>query len=202
MRIPSDLFACSVVGRSGSHDALTGWTHALTVVFLAFVVIAAAKAAQQPATINVSSMGFKDGGALPKEFTADGADVSPPLSWDKPPAGTKSLALSCEDPDASRGSWWHWIIFNIPPSQTQLTRTIPHVPSFADGTTQGTNDFKKLGYNGPAPPPGKVHHYIFKLVALNSKLNLRAGSSKDEYTRAIAGHVIGSGQTTGTYSRP
>lgn len=150
---------------------------------------------------SVSSTAFGAGKRIPQKYTGDGADLSPPLSWSAPPAGTKSFALSCEDPDAPRGTWWHWIIVNIPPGARSLAENIAKTEKLKDGSRQGKNDFGKTGYNGPSPPPGATHHYHFKLVALDKMLDVSQGFGKREYAQAIKGHVLGEGELTGTYSR-
>ncbi len=151
--------------------------------------------------LKVTSTAFGDGKAIPKKYTGDDKDVSPALQWSAPPAGTKSIAISCEDPDAPVGIWWHWIIYNIPPDVKSLKEGIEKTETLANGASQGTNDFKKVGYNGPAPPPGAMHHYHFKVVALDTKLLLKPGCTKTEFAGALRGHVLGSGELTGTYSR-
>lgn len=156
---------------------------------------------QKAKQITITSSAFKEGSAIPKEYTGDGKDISPPLSWSDVPEQTKSLALTCEDPDAPRGTWFHWIIFNIPPSTRKLKEDIKKTATLPDGSLQGNNDFDKPGYNGPAPPPGAVHHYLFKLLALDTKLDITPGCTKSEYHKATNGHILAAGQFTGTYTR-
>ncbi|MBX9693793.1 MAG: YbhB/YbcL family Raf kinase inhibitor-like protein [Cyanobacteria bacterium] len=153
------------------------------------------------AQLSVKSTAFTEGSIIPNKFTGDGQDVSPPLTWSDPPASAKSIALTVEDPDAPAGTWFHWIIFNIPPSERQLSQGIEKAPKLKGGITQGSNDFRKLGYNGPAPPKGSTHHYQFKLVALDSPLTLQPGCTKTEFYGAIKGHVLARGTLTGLYSR-
>ena len=153
------------------------------------------------AKLNVQSSAIKDGAVVPKKHTGDGEDNSPALAWSAGPAGTKSYALTCEDPDAPGGTWWHWILFNISPETQQLGEKVPKVAKLAQGVTQGNNDFGKPGYNGPAPPPGKLHHYQFKVVALDTVLSLPPGCNKEAYKQAIKGHVLAEGQVVGTYQR-
>jgi Raf kinase inhibitor-like YbhB/YbcL family protein len=162
------------------------------------ISLSSANAAQKLA---VTSTAIKEGASIDKKYTEDGADFSPPLAWSKGPAGTKCYAISCEDPDAPMGTWWHWIIFNISPSTQVLGENVPKVPALAGGVEQGSNDFRKIGYNGPAPPPGKVHHYLFKVVALDTLLNFKGVIRKEAYADAIKGHVLAEGQLTGVYKR-
>jgi len=151
--------------------------------------------------LEVTSTAFQEGQAIPKQYTGDGQNSSPPLKWQDPPAGTRSLALICEDPDAPRGTFTHWLVFNIPVQTRELSEGLPGQACLPDGTTQGSNDFGKVGYGGPAPPRGKPHRYAFKLFALNEVLGLHAGATPDEFRKAVEGHVLAQGQLTGTYAR-
>jgi Raf kinase inhibitor-like YbhB/YbcL family protein len=143
---------------------------------------------------------FAEGGRIPRSYTCDGKDVSPPLSWDGVPEDAKSLALICDDPDAPGKTWVHWVAFNIPPAARQLPEAIAPGKTIPGGGTQGKNDFRKLGYGGPCPPGG-THRYHFKLYALDADLPLPAGATKAELEGAIAGHVLGQATLTGKYSR-
>ena len=176
----------------------------LVLSTVSFLLTASAVNAQKNkpvSSMKVSSQSFTNGDTIPKEFTADGIDVSPPLKWSKAPEGTRSLALTCEDPDAPRGTWFHWIIFNMPSDKTSLEKDIKKNPKLTEGTVQGTNDFRKIGYNGPSPPKGPKHHYNFKVFALKKKLDLKPGCSKLQFYKAIQGNVLGKGVLTGTYQR-
>lgn len=151
--------------------------------------------------MKVSSTGFGDGQFIPPRYTADGENRSPPIHWTDPPAGTRSLALVCEDPDAPGGTFVHWVAWNVPPDRHDLPeglRPAPHV----DGMTQGRNDFGRNGYGGPRPPPGGPHRYRFHVYALDDKLDLEGDASMEELEGAIAGHVLGEGVLTGKYQRP
>jgi Raf kinase inhibitor-like YbhB/YbcL family protein len=132
----------------------------------------------------ISSGSFPNGGYIPKQFTCDGTDISPELSWTNPPPGAQSFALIAEDPDAPVGTWTHWVVFDLPPS----TRSLPEgvgkmIDKLPDGGRQGANDFGKTGYGGPCPPPGKPHRYFFKLYA------------------AIEHHVLDEAEWMGRYRR-
>src|SRR5262245_39903925 len=122
-------------------------------------------------SLEVSSSAFREGEAIPKQYTGDGKNVSPPIRWEGGPSNTKSYALICEDPDAPVGIWTHWIVFNIPADKDALEEGVPSRDLFPDGTKQGRNDFGKIGYGGPAPPKGKPHRYFFKLYALDTQLD-------------------------------
>ncbi len=151
-------------------------------------------------SFSVKSAAFPEGGTIPKQYTCDGADVSPPLSWTGTPAATKALALVADDPDAPVGTWTHWIIWNIPPDHP-LSEGVQKTEILADGSQQGKNDFRRIGYGGPCPPPGKPHRYFFKLYAVNAKLDLKPGVSRSELEAAIKGHVLAEAQYMGKYGR-
>ncbi len=144
---------------------------------------------------------FAVGGEIPRKYTCDGADVSPALHWNDAPAGTESFALIADDPDAPVGTWTHWIIWNIPARTTALPEGVPKAGESGDGTRQGGNDFKRVGYGGPCPPPGKPHRYFFKLYALDAKLDVKAGVSRNELERAMNGHNLSQTELMGTYAR-
>ena len=149
----------------------------------------------------MSSSAFQEGKSIPQQYTGDGRNISPPLRWGDPPAGTRSLALICEDPDAPRGTFTHWVAFNLPAESRELAEGVPGEETLPNGTTQGTNDFGKVGYGGPKPPPGKPHHYFFKLYALDQPVELRPGATKAQLLAAVKGHVLGEAQVMGTFAR-
>ena len=144
---------------------------------------------------------FSEGFPVPKDYTADGQNASPPLQWGEPPAGTKSFALICDDPDAPRGTWVHWVIYNLPADVRQLGPAMPAEATLPNGARQGTNDFKRIGYGGPAPPPGKPHRYFFKLYALDALLSLAPGATKEQLLEAMRGHQLAEGKLFGVYGR-
>jgi Raf kinase inhibitor-like YbhB/YbcL family protein len=151
--------------------------------------------------IDITSKAFKDGEPIPKQYTADGKDISPPLSWGKLPDGARSVALICDDPDAPRDKpWVHWVIYNLPVDVRELAEGIAP-QNLSNGARQGKNDFGKIGYGGPSPPPGKPHRYYFKLYALDRMLDLPAGATKDQLIAAMKGHVLAEGQLMGKYGR-
>ncbi len=137
----------------------------------------------------IKTTAFSGGGTISKQYTCDGADLSPGLTWAGAPAGTQSLALIADDPDAPVGTWTHWIVWNIRP-EAALPEGVSKVESLSDGTRQGSNDFKRIGYGGPCPPPGKAHRYFFKLYALDAKLDVKPGASRNELERAMKGHML------------
>ncbi len=150
--------------------------------------------------IKVKSEAFEEGGMIPKKYTCDGEDASPPLSWTGVPEGTEALALICDDPDAPVGTWVHWVIFNIPPDTTGLSENIPPERVLESGARQGRNDFGNIGYGGPCPPRG-THRYYFKLYALDKKVDLEPGATKDELLKAMEGHILAEGRLMGRYKR-
>ena len=150
--------------------------------------------------MEIKSSAFGSGEMIPAKYTCDGADFSPPLEWSGSPAGTRSFALICDDPDAPMGTWVHWVIYDIPPSATMLAEGITREKDLPGGGTQGINDFRKIGYGGPCPPGG-THRYFFKLYALDSELGLKPGVTKDQLLKAMRGHILGEAQIMGTYKR-
>ncbi|MCW8812765.1 MAG: YbhB/YbcL family Raf kinase inhibitor-like protein [Chlorobium sp.] len=137
---------------------------------------------------------------MPKKYTCDGENVSPPLEWIGIPTTTKSIALVCDDPDAPIGTWVHWVVFNIPASVNKLNEKIPSPKVLENGTTQGNNDFKKIGYGGPCPPGG-IHRYFFKIYALDKRVELTPGATKKELIKEMEGHILAEGKLMGKYSR-
>lgn len=152
-------------------------------------------------TLQLTSTAFKDGDPIPPRYTCTGDDISPPLAWTGGPAGTKSFALICDDPDAPMGTWVHWIIFNAPADSVGLPESLPTLPELPNGARQGKNSWKKVGYGGPCPPPGKPHRYFFKLYALDAMLPLDASAGSRNVQDAMKGHVMAEGQLMGTYQR-
>jgi Raf kinase inhibitor-like YbhB/YbcL family protein len=146
---------------------------------------------------------FTAGGVIPAKHSCDGVDVSPSLAWNGAPPGTVAFALIADDPDAPAGTWVHWVLFNLPGGITALPEGVPKTDQLAGlgGALQGRNDFKRIGYGGPCPPPGKPHRYFFKLYALGAALPLKAGATKQEVERAMRGHVLAETSLMGTYAR-
>ena len=151
--------------------------------------------------ISISSDAFENGSSIPTEYTCDGDDRSPALLWKDLPEGTRSIALIVDDPDAPGKTWVHWVIYNIPADSTGLTTAVPKNKSLDDGSLQGKNDFGKIGYNGPCPPPGKPHRYFFKVYALDTTLSLTSGATKSQVEAAMSGHILAQGEMIGKYGR-
>ena len=144
---------------------------------------------------------FGNGGEIPRKHTCSGADISPELSWKRVPEGAKALALIVEDPDAPGGTWTHWLIWNIPASKSGLPEAVPRKSSLDEGAMQGANDFNRIGYGGPCPPPGRPHRYFFRLYALDQALEVRAGAGRGEFDGAMAGHVLEQAEYMGMFKR-
>lgn len=158
-----------------------------------------------PMSIVVESSAFASNAPIPIKYTGDGDDISPPLKWSKLPEGVKELALIADDPDAPTPEpWVHWVIYNIPPDAPGLPENVDKSgePSQPPGARQGKNSFGKVGYGGPAPPPGHgLHHYHFKVYALREPLEAKAGLTKKELLELMKGRVLAQGELVGTYER-
>ena len=180
---------------------------ALLVVLLIDKQVIAGTAKKNPGAgrmamkLEISSPMFNNGQTIPKQYTADGKNISPPLKWSQPPSGTKSLALICDDPDAPAGTWVHWVVYGIPANITELVEGAGLVGNLPDGAKQGTNSFGKIGYGGPSPPPGRPHRYFFKLYALDFDLSAEAQADARRIEQKITGHTLANGQLMGTYGR-
>jgi Raf kinase inhibitor-like YbhB/YbcL family protein len=152
------------------------------------------------ATIQMTSPAFQEGEMIPTQYTCDGDNVSPPLDWKAIPEGTKSLALIVDDPDAPRGTFVHWVLYDLPPDLEGLPEALPSGKGLPIGGEEGINSTDQLGYIGPCPSSG-THRYFFKLYALDEKLNLPAGETKAKLLEAMEGHILGQGQLMGRYKR-
>jgi Raf kinase inhibitor-like YbhB/YbcL family protein len=175
---------------------------------LAFgALTAGAVAAQTPAAITVTSATLKANEVIPKDHTADGRNVSPALMWSGAPAATKQFALVMDDPDVPMpGGFVHWVVYKIPaaakglPAELPMDATLTAPPELA-GTIQGLSGFRRAGYRGPAPPPGKPHHYKFTVYALDAELPLAEGLNRTDLMKALEGHIIGQGSLVSIYER-
>lgn len=144
---------------------------------------------------------FEDGQPIPAKYTCSGADVSPSISFLNVPNGTKSLVLIVDDPDAPRGTFDHWVVWNISPDVKSLSEGAKELFGKGSQAKQGTNGFGNAAYNGPCPPPGKPHRYFFKLYALDTLLNIKEGSFKKDVEKAMQGHILDQVEIIGTYQR-
>jgi len=167
------------------------------------------------AQLTLSSPSFRNGQPIPAKHSCEGENASPALNWEGVPAGTKSFALICDDPDAPGGSWVHWVIYDIPANTVSLPENIQKrdameaVGSMSGrdnaklpGAKQGVNDFGKVGYGGPCPPRRHgAHHYHFRLYALDAELNLTPRVTRKQLEAAMKGHIIAEGELVGTFVR-
>lgn len=190
-------------------DGCITWRVALLLTLLsAIALISVACGPREPILpeegkmeLFVSSPAFQEGDRIPTKYTCQGQDVSPLLAWSEPPVGTQSFALIVDDPDAPGGVFTHWVLFNIPSDSRELPEAIPAQAQLPSGALQGKNDFGRIGYGGPCPPPGAPHRYRFTIYALDQPLDLKAGVSKKPVLDAMQGHITAQGQLTGTYQR-
>ena len=148
----------------------------------------------------LTSTAFAEGEPIPSKYTCDGEDISPPLQWRDVPEGTRSFALIADDPDAPRGTWDHWLLYNLPAEARNLPEGVPAEAELSDGSRHGQNSWSRLGYGGPCPPSG-THRYFFKLYALDTLLELDAGASKERLSQAMEGHVLAEAVLMGVYTR-
>ncbi len=155
----------------------------------------------EPGGLRLTSPDFVHGERIPRRHTCEGDNVSPGLAWIGVPVETRSFALICDDPDAPRGTWLHWTLYNLPAEAIELGAAVPAHPELPSGARQGTTDFGKVGYGGPCPPPGKPHRYFFRLYALGTVLNLAPGVNRAELEAAMKDHVLATGTLMGTYER-
>ena len=151
-------------------------------------------------TMNLTSSAFAQGQPIPVRYSCKGDDVSPALAWDEPPAGTKSLALIMDDPDAPVGTWVHWVLFNIPVSAREWPENTPTDSILPNGAAQGITSARSHGYHGPCPPSG-THRYFFKLYALDTLLSLPSSANKADLLTAMEGHILAQAELMGTFSK-
>jgi Raf kinase inhibitor-like YbhB/YbcL family protein len=149
----------------------------------------------------LSSSSIAPGAAITDDFACTGADRSPELVWSGAPKSAVTFAMIVEDPDAPNGTFTHWVAYNIPASRTSLPSGVPRTAEIPGGGTNGMNSFGNIGYNGPCPPPGKIHHYRFHLFALNSALSVGEQADAAAVEAAIAGHVVAEAELIGTFKR-
>jgi Raf kinase inhibitor-like YbhB/YbcL family protein len=151
--------------------------------------------------MKILSTTFANGQPIPKDCTCDGENRSPHLAWSDIPVNTRSFGLVCDDPDAPRGTWVHWVLFNLPADAVELKPGVPRVPELPSGARQGLNDSANIAYDGPCPPPGKPHRYFFHIYALDCALNLAPGTTRSDLDEAMVGHILADTALMGTYQR-
>jgi Raf kinase inhibitor-like YbhB/YbcL family protein len=158
--------------------------------------------AQGESAMKINSSSFTDGAKLPRAYVytdCNGSNKSPQLSWSDVPTGTKSFAIICHDPDAPGGTFYHWVLFNVPASATSLPEKLSKDAQLSNGALQGRNDFRKIGYDGPCPPSG-VHRYVFTVYALDTTLSLGAHATTQDVLDALQGHILDRDEIVGKYS--
>jgi len=137
---------------------------------------------------------------IPKKFTCDDINISPPLEWSQVPEGTKTFAIICNDPDAPAGDWVHWVLYNLHSNISELTEDVPKAEILPNGARQGKNDFGRIGYSGPCPPGG-THRYYFRIYALTKELDVKTGITRNELLKAMEGSILAEGDLMGRYKR-
>jgi len=175
----------------------------VTVQVIGFALILPVRmiAAPDPEpTLVLTSSAFENGGTVPLRYTCSGHNTSPALEWTGVPDRTRSLALILDDPDAPMGTFVHWVVYNLSPAAKGLPEGVSASATVADGE-EGVNGDSSSGYTGPCPPPGKPHHYHFRLYALDQKLELKSGAAARQVEAAIKGHVVGSAELVGVFKR-
>ena len=175
----------------------------IRLLFLAIILILLNydNSADAQSSLTLISPAFSPGSALSADYTCSGSDKSPALTWRDAPSATRSFALVTDDQDAPGGTFIHWVAYNLPASATALIEGVPRAASIPGGGSNGVNSFGHVGYNGPCPPPGQLHHYQFHLYALDSTLNMGESADASAVQAAIKGHVLASAELTGTFSR-
>lgn len=151
--------------------------------------------------LKLQSPAFAAGTTIPRAYTCADADKSPPLIWQDVPQSARTLALIVDDPDAPGGVWVHWVLYNLPARIERLDEGVEKTATLPNGASQGVNDFGKTGYNGPCPPPGRVHHYRFRFFALDSELSLRPGARATDLEAAAKDHTVATTELVGTFER-
>ena len=181
---------------------------ALVAMAVPASTFAKATVEQAPAALTITSATLKANETIPKDHTADGKNVSPAIMWSGAPATTKQFALTLDDPDAQFGgqNFVHWVVYKIPAAAKGLPAELPMdaaltTPPDIAGAIQGLSGFRRPGYRGPAPPPGKPHHYTFTVYALDADLPLAEGLTKADLMKAMEGHIVGQGSLVAIYER-
>jgi Raf kinase inhibitor-like YbhB/YbcL family protein len=151
--------------------------------------------------MQLTSFAFQHDSEIPAKHTCKGANVSPSLEWSGAPAAAKTLALIMHDPDAPSGDFTHWVLFNLPATEKSLAENVPQQPQLPSGAAQGMNDFGKVGYGGPCPPPGPKHRYEFTLYALDGKLDMKPSAPRAAVESAMRGHILAQAELEGTFAR-
>ncbi len=184
-------------GRSYLRLVAVGALIGITATTVVLALAGCGSTTSAPTTLGIASSAFLNGSSIPAQYTCDGADVAPPLTWTRVPARTRSLALVVLDRDAAGGDFVHWSLYDIPRGTASVNAN-----RLPPGSEQGTNSFGRTGYDGPCPPKGSAaHHYDFTVYALDAQPSLPAGSNGDAVRSAIVQGTIATGTLTGLYRR-
>jgi Raf kinase inhibitor-like YbhB/YbcL family protein len=170
-------------------------------ISIALICILLAYTRPVQAQMTLTTTAFATGGAIPADYTCTGNDRSPALTWSGAPDATKSFVLVVKDPDAPSGTFIHWVAYNIPAQITSLAAGVPQTAEIPGGGKNGINGFDHIGYNGPCPPPGKMHHYHFRLFATDSTLTSGDNADASAVESAMNGHVLATAELIGTFER-
>ncbi|MFW6189999.1 MAG: YbhB/YbcL family Raf kinase inhibitor-like protein [Planctomycetota bacterium] len=184
------------------------WILAVAVLIVAVVLWRCQRGGHAPARpeegpqLTLTCPIFSEGEIIPARYTAEGRNISPPLLWHDAPEGTRTFAIIMQDPDAPVGTFTHWSICEISGSRRGLSEGVPPEENVLGSAVQGLNGFREVGYGGPAPPAGEEHRYYFRLYALDEKLDMPGGFSKNQLQAAMRGHVLAQAELMGRYGRP
>lgn len=189
--------------------SISGVVGLILIGVIGVFIFSAGCTGQSPAPAEISNVtgivvlsdGFRDGETIPQQFTCQGEDISPALSWSAIPAGTQSIAILMQDLDSPRPGFTHWIMYNIPPVSTGIPGNITAVPLLPDSSMQGKNDAGRTGYSGPCPPAGNPHRYLITVYALDRSLDRSLILNRTGFDNAINGSIITEGSLTGMYGR-
>ncbi len=192
-------------------DCTSGAQRSAPLIGLALALLAVCTAAcagaPQPGTpeaagpLQLTTPAFAPGEAIPQQYTCDGQDTSPALLWSGVPPGAQSLALIMDDPDAPGGTWVHWVLYNLPPDIAGLEAGVEKSEQVSGLGLQGVTDFRRPGYGGPCPPAGSEHRYFLRLYALDTRLELPGGATREQVDQAMQGHILAQGELMGVYAR-
>jgi Raf kinase inhibitor-like YbhB/YbcL family protein len=177
------------------------WQIIVAGMFLAVIAACGCLSPGQAPALTVSSGVFAPGGAIPAAYSCAGDNISPAISWSHVPPETKSFALTVVDSDVAPEGFTHWVIYGIPPGGSGLPSSVPAVPKLPDGSSQGLNNAGKVGYSGPCPPPGSVHHYHFRLYALDIMPVFSGPMNRTVLEDAMVGHILQSAELVGVFSQ-
>lgn len=194
LRVSAFVVLCVVLSACGGKASAPPTATRAAPTLVALTPVAALP------TMTLQSV-FADGASFPGQYTCIGLNTSPPLFWGGAPAATKTVSVFMDDPDAG-GTFTHWVVYNLPGSETGIPEALPASAHFDNGVQQGINGIGNTGYAGPCPPKGALHHFRFFVYALDAALTLGDGVTKQEVTNAMNGHILAIGKLTGTYRRP